>query len=207
MQGKTRVLGLMLLLMSLMVPSPSSGTLYTLQAAHDSYVSSNSPDNNIGSYTLLFLNGGGAISRTYLRFDLSTIPAAEIITGATLYLSVYATTWNNVDLHHVSNDTWTEGTITWNYQPGYETAILADGTSTWDLMEKGNWTPDTDGAVSLLLKLGPEVANQYYYYYSKENRGLPQRPYLAVNTTVVPLPPAGLLLGVGLLCLVGLEKG
>ena len=62
--------------------------------------------------------------RIYLKFDLSKIPSGATIDSAVLMLnSKYGPsgaggfndpTWHLVDAHPVSNDDWSEGTLTWN---------------------------------------------------------------------------------------------
>jgi hypothetical protein len=87
----------------------------------DSYVWSEWPVNNYGSEEWLcagveFVN---ELSRLYLEFDLSSIPATAVVTDADLGL-YYCDTGSPVatllGLYRVTS-TWDEGTITWRDQP------------------------------------------------------------------------------------------
>jgi hypothetical protein len=109
---------------------------------------------------------------TYLKFDLSSIPSSETITGATLSLFQInggGFTPIGTNLFRITNDDWSEGAVTWKTQPSGFTAagpILgtllgtsADGfdhrgASTWDLFQKSAWdvsADQTDGVVTLQL--------------------------------------------------------
>lgn len=58
---------------------------------------------------------------TYLRFDLSSIPAGAVVRGVTLEAHAYeGYAWGgdgNAYTHFVADDTWGEGTINWTNQP------------------------------------------------------------------------------------------
>ena len=59
--------------------------------------------------------------RSYLRFDLSSLPEAFTLERARLRLftEIYTTIPATViELYRVSDDSWSESTITWNDQPG-----------------------------------------------------------------------------------------
>lgn len=119
-------------------------------------------------------------ARSYLKFELSGIPDGEAVTFARLNLfqflgGGYA---SGVDVFRVSDDDWSEGTITWNDQPvlvpeaadriaqdltltGYER-----GWVSFDLLENGVWDPAVDltqgdRRISLIVRItGGEVNTQ-----------------------------------------------
>ena len=96
----------------------------------DAEVVSYSPTVNYGTAkelnTLAWtINGTPVTQRTYLKFDLSSIPPGSIITSATLNLYFDSTTTsanhtlygdNRAYIQRVTSP-WNENTITWNNQP------------------------------------------------------------------------------------------
>ena len=69
---------------------------------------------------------GPLIANVYLKFDISSIPNTEIIVNGNLNLYTYDIYWNvkAVDMYTASNS-WTEGTIDWNNQPGLGSFITS----------------------------------------------------------------------------------
>lgn len=166
-----------------------------LGAVDDSFVLSDPAqlDTNYGADPQLVVwanypNFGG---RSYLKFDLSAIPAGHVITGASLNLfqfngGGYA---SGVDVFRVAEDGWSEGTITWNNQPvlvplasdliaqdpaltGYER-----GWVSFDLLANGAWDPALDrapgdGKLSLIVRItGGEVNTQRSHNYCSSEAG------------------------------------
>lgn len=97
-------------------PGPAEGK--------DSMVLSEYPDNNYGNSSGLQIGNleGYLIYRTYLQFDISTLPAGAVIVNVDL--KIYQ--WNTVgsldtfmvNLHQITQS-WQENAITWNNQPNY----------------------------------------------------------------------------------------
>lgn len=210
------------ILMSLMAlgsVAPAAGALYQLAPVADASVVDQYPSTNYGLDKDLFVHfGSTATKRTYLRFDLSSIPVQETIVGATLYMysaqgGVATTT---IDLHHVSDDAWIESSITWSSRPAFDAVVLASATTSppgsvpgsdemsWSL-PGSVFAADTDAQLSLLLKLENESGSDTATFSSKESRlvnpipptAIP--PALGVTTMPIPEPEiwAMLLAGLG----------
>lgn len=119
-------------------------------------------------------------ARSYLKFDLSGLPAGEAVTFARLNFFQFLGGGfaSGVDVFRVANDAWSEATITWNDQPvlapdaadlisrnpsltGYER-----GWVSFDLLSSGAWDPAVDlspgdGELSLIARItGGEVNTQ-----------------------------------------------
>lgn len=137
---------------------------FILTPVHDTYVSESDVNANYGAEDNLFVHSGTWIKRTYLQFDLESIPPGTI-TGATLRLS-YGLLGSGgflVDLHHVPNDAWTELGMTWNSMPAYNptaisTALTGTGQPYVDWIIPGSlFALDGDGTLSLMLKIQDEI--------------------------------------------------
>ncbi len=93
---------------------------------HDAYVYDDSPDENFDEKDLeVGASGNGTscspTSVTYMRWNLADISNSATIASATLTLTVQTDSYNtsnvSLTLYKVADDSWTEGTITWNNAP------------------------------------------------------------------------------------------
>ena len=120
-------------------PTDSTEVSITIQPGvdegKDSHVSSETPNENYGSSIFprigSYLYDSWVISRCYLQFDLSILPADAVIVAASLKLYQYYTPHTSledhfVDLHRVSGN-WEEDTLTWNNKPSFNP--IAESTS------------------------------------------------------------------------------
>ena len=112
----------------------------TLSPVADAQVVSGKPTTNYGTGTNLYVQsaatGAYGNERSWLRFDLSSIPAGTTITGASLELYCFKATGAALPttVSGCSNDTWAETALTWATQPAIgsvlDTQTLAAATST-----------------------------------------------------------------------------
>ncbi|MGB2693975.1 MAG: DNRLRE domain-containing protein, partial [Dehalococcoidia bacterium] len=107
--------------------------------AEDTYVGSDQPTTNYGSDADLIVEGkSNKIRRTFLRFDLSSLPAGSTIVDASLTLCHLGNPEGGAvgHTHELRTVTaaWSQGTVTWNTQPG------ASGTVTAQLTVPSNAT-------------------------------------------------------------------
>ena len=80
----------------------------------DTFVSSGTPTTNYGSSIILVVQSGGT---TYLKFNLSTLPAGATVSKATLRLYVdWVIKSGSFDVYQLNN-TWSESTLTYNTPP------------------------------------------------------------------------------------------
>ncbi|MEJ5200507.1 MAG: DNRLRE domain-containing protein, partial [Anaerolineae bacterium] len=126
---------------------PAAST--TLYPVADTWVNYFLPNNNYGTTTQLRVGssecpgqGFPDRGRALLRFDLSALPAGQVIQSASLQLYLnYAytgsggATINTIGLHRVTAN-WTETGSTWNSQPGhsstaYDTTDVGTATGAW----------------------------------------------------------------------------
>jgi hypothetical protein len=169
-------------------PAPSN--TYTIYPTADAGVYSGNPTSNWGTDAAFVTSITGATSLnywySYLKFDLSSIPASEFITGGTLFancMAVRAGVTLTVQLRPVEDTTWSETGITWNNKPAYGAPI----TNTAGILGWDHWTipaanlPAT-GLVSWMLM--PATVGGSSTFYSKESAS--NRPYLLVTTNTKP---------------------
>ena len=169
-----------------------SASPYTFYPTADTYVWSALPNNNFGNDYNLCVQPN---CYTYLKFDLSSIPANEQVTGGTLYLycnSGYPVFNFSVELHALADNSWTETGVTWNNKPNpaYGSLIYTD-----DSGRQNEYRAFTVGAaniplgvVSYALKL---AYGQWAYYNSRNTTANPPyKPYLVVTTKQKPMSPA-----------------
>lgn len=154
----------------------------------------------IGSY--------GSIQRSYLMFDLSSIPDNATVIGAWFGMvldginqGTYYSCDPSTGLYYVEDDTWTEDDIDWDNAPGasyggdyqdtvdnqiYEWDILNGTDFQWD------WMGDlVDDRISLMIDSQFEGVNNWAHF---------SNPYLSIDYTTPCVPePATITL-----CLIGL---
>ena len=164
-----------------------------IQTDTDSYVYSASGDGNFGTATMLYVRQttSGGLYRSYIIFDLSSIPDGAIIDSATLYAYMYMRTGSKtISAYRVLGD-WAETGITWNNQPSFNfiaTSVTPIGTTSnvwlsWDV------TPDVlaylqgttnYGWVLALSDESTSSTSQHGYVRSSENCNTAQLPYLQI---------------------------
>ena len=190
--------------------APVWGGSYEISPSDDAFVreDSGSRDSNFGNEDTLathYAYPSVNIYRSYLKFNLSRISINEPIMSATLYLYQFngaGYVAEGAILHHVSDDDWDEGSITWNNRPndGVVEDILhqnEDGPShrdwsSWNLLASGAWDSAADvadGDLSLLLKQ-TEGGTASHNWYSMEYTDDPNlQPYMLIITSPVVATP------------------
>ncbi len=109
-------------------------TSTTLQpSTADSYIMQNDPNKNCGTENLMWVDSkvGNENWRSFVRFDLSSIPAGSTISSATLSLRMKDAPGASraLELQRVSAS-WGESSITWNNQPGVSGSAVTTSTGT-----------------------------------------------------------------------------
>jgi hypothetical protein len=204
-----------------LAPGQAQAATYTLNPTDDAYVSSISPTWNFGlsPYPLNIYTDGYDIY-SYLKFDLSSIPNGYVVTQATLHLNMYVHTISGTGAMaelHQANPNWSEGTIKWENQPGFNATVwsyvpLTGTTPTGTPDNWVVWTVPNSGIdliqdqLNLLLKFNDLSFDASATFRPDEYEVANVRPYLEIQANPVPLPGAVWLLGTGLLALAGLRK-
>jgi len=202
-------LGLMLILCVSQLPNLSATTNnITLNPIEDSYIELHDPDSNFGAGSSLKVWGeeyfyeGAFGKKSYLKFDLSSIPSsASIISGELeLYMDFKVTQTCSIGVHYCSNNNWDELLITWNNAPSFESASLdvcspiafGDKWYSWTVTDAVQKAFSTR-VLTLVLNEADENedivsfdSKDSYYSWSEDTRPKLTITYISEETNVQP---------------------
>ena len=191
-------------------------------AIEDATVDSEQVSTNFGADTELMVQGYaefpsvyslGSVKRTYLKFDLSSIPDDADIISAEFGIYFFAGNLgggNTADPHaalYFAGDQWDEMNITWSNMPAADAGFIDDEEPMedgkyyyWNLLSdlgQNNWSNYVndleDNILTLVLVTPDEDLNNFAKYNSSEASSL--QPIL--NIVYVPEPATICLLGLG----------
>lgn len=147
------------------ITAPGSGqTYYTLEPVADSSVASGNPNNNYGTQTSMYVMGSTVDAfkneRSWLKFDLSSLPSGTAITNATLHLYCWSVQGSPLpaSLHGGTTDSWTETGINWSNQPTFGSALdtqTLSSVNSWYVWDATSFVQNEiagDKTVSLVVK-------------------------------------------------------
>ena len=95
-------------------------TFTQVMASADTYVTSTSPDRNLGNQAEITVWRDQGVQRSiaYIRFDnISTIPSNSIIISASMCVFLFGSIESQTILFSTPTDPWDEYTLTWNNKP------------------------------------------------------------------------------------------
>jgi hypothetical protein len=138
----------------------------------------------------------GSVQRSYLMFDLSSIPDNATVISAMFGMHLdginqgsYYSCDPSTGVYYVGNDSWTESTITWANKPaksyGGDYQDTVDNQNyEWDIFSgtdfQWGWAPDlVDNRISLMIDTQFEGVNNWAHF---------SNPYLKVDYTVPAVP-------------------
>ncbi len=178
----------------------AAATVVTLPPTDDAYVNDAAPNGNAGTTPWLYVgdknwNDPIQITRTYLKFDLSSIPVGAYVSSAHIHLYVTAEGPDPaivVGSYPVTTDAWSEFTITWNNAPTDFPSTPSDehtitwNWDTWDVTSEveAECSYEGDGIFSVVMKErnGEEdVDHNWLLWASKEDTDPSMHPYLEVE--------------------------
>ena len=175
--------------------SPKTITLQPGSEGKDSGVSSATPTTNCGNSNDFLV--GSCLTllniRTYIEFDLSTVPGNARVVGASLKIYKYMEVGsgsNNAGLYQVTSN-WKESAITWNNQPTSSTVAesscivssVSTGWITWDNIYDlvQGWLGGTIANYGMLLKTTDETADLVVHCWSSDYKDASKRPKLTIT--------------------------
>ena len=162
-----------------------------LYVAEDAYVrGGGNGDTNFGESTELTIKNSGEghpnDRRTFLKFDLSSLPTPIYDVKLRLNVDNDAPNPTLDAIHYVSDDSWSEGEMTYNTQPDagelIDTAMVPPNGAwiEFDLTDAVEAEMQGDGVLSLRITASQEGAT-LHAYSSKEEAGRTNEPQLAYN--------------------------
>jgi hypothetical protein len=162
----------------------------------DAHVEEVIPDGNLGSSETIWVGewSGGQLNRSYLRFDLSSIPTTAVVLDAQLSLYYHNSSSAqpiDVGAYEVTSS-WNDSSITWNVQPTsaptpeYVRSVQATATNSnvsWyieDLVQ--GWSDGSIANYGLVLKDIDETTTKACKgFYASEQIYGPRRPKLVIT--------------------------
>ena len=153
-----------------------------VSATADSYVDQKKAGNSHGTaVTMIVKAKSNQNMRSFVQFDISSIPAGSTVSSATLALCATSVPGTRTyDVHSVSA-TWGETTITWTNQPG----VAASPTAS-------NATPASPGCMTWTVTVDVQAwvdgttNNGWRISDSAENTGNAQTDFRSREDTAVP---------------------
>jgi hypothetical protein len=138
----------------------------------------------------------------HLMFDLSVLAAdAETIHSVTLNLrSAFESYYKPVNVYRLSDDTWTESTLTYNTMPA-ASGLIADTTG-WSFDTQTLWATRSLNVADITADLsdgllGFRLVNPTSGIATFQTRESGYAPYLEVNYTPIPEPATMSVMVVG----------
>jgi hypothetical protein len=172
--------------------APAEADTHTITASRDSYLRSANVNDNFGTASELTLKTtSGDLFRDVFYFDLSSIPAGETVTAATLQFYITDGSSATVNVHRIT-DSWAENTVTWS-----NTAADLDATSSGSFSSPASAAFSTASITALVqawrlgttnngVMLIASTLNDDIKVASREWGTSSQRPRLTVTTSIAP---------------------
>lgn len=208
----------------LLLQTPEVARAVPIPVIEDASVLSDAPSANQNANTFLgglFTGTAGSPERArfYLKFDLPTFAPETRIGAATLTGTYTDDLFDPVDGSHairfVSDDSWSELSITWNNQPSAgDVAAVWDPSlapvqpvaQSFDLTALVDQQYRGDGVISLMFSALDEGQDQTWEYWSSKEHATAAPFTLDVTIVPVPEPGAGALLVGGLVMLAATRR-
>jgi len=174
-------------------------TTVTLHSIADAYVNASSPGTNYGSSGSLYVSASSKLDFTYVMFDLSSLPPGANIIYARLRMhlsdtggNIYWLPSDDIGAYYCSDNSWTEGGITWNNRPNFNSQPT--DTFSFPMMYYLNyksWDVTADvkqafpsGTLTEVIKFESKTGEGYAVFDSKEND---DEPLLEIEYSMDPV--------------------
>lgn len=153
----------------------------------DAFIEETSPGTNYGSFQSLYagIDSGGE-ARSWLKFNINSLPFWALVRNATLNLYKYldGELDQNYTLYNTTNASWSESTITWNNRPTPTTEcsnvnITGSGTMwiSWNVTDLVDDLVTANNNLSIELRQNTSLGATAMFFRSKESTSN-NHPYL-----------------------------
>ncbi len=174
-----------------------AGNAASFVSSADSYVRQDASGDNYGDAVLMdvgSMKDGGTSKnrRSFVKFDVSSIPASSTVSSANLTLcATVVASARTYEVHTVSAD-WGEITITWSNQPSVAASATDTATTpsspacmTWDVADDVQaWVDGTDNYGWRVVDDAESAPGDYLSQFrTRENSVTAERPTLEVTYT------------------------
>jgi calcineurin-like phosphoesterase family protein len=165
-------------------PIPTTaGNVFTFTPLADAYVSQSSPGTNAGSATILQTDKN-PVRHILLKFNVTGITGQQIASAKLRLYNVDPSSTGG-DLYRVGDNTWQEGTVTWDNAPAADTTLLgALGNVSANTWYEVDLTSAITAAGTYSLKILSTSSNGADYS-SKEGLNAPQLVIQTQNTATL----------------------
>jgi myo-inositol-hexaphosphate 3-phosphohydrolase len=162
--------------------TPQTST-FNFSPVADTYVSQANPSSSYGTSGSFAAVGGSSAKQSFLRFDVSGLPANATVSAARLRLFVTNDSTSGGIFNHITNNSWAEN-ITWDSRPvvdGPQVAMLGmvglETTVEIDLSA----TITRNGIYNFAITLPSNITNGLAYA-SRDASNIATRPQLVITT-------------------------
>lgn len=168
-------------------PASNADTVVVLSPTQDTQVNSSAPTTTYGgAATFHAQNSASVVIRSYLKFDLSSIPSGSTITSETLTVTPTTSLAQEIDANATSNTlndnvtSWTQANLNWNTSPAVGLQLSSVASLTANTAVNFNVGTSINTEQSFALTTPGTVKAEFN---SKEATSSTVRPVLTVTYT------------------------
>jgi hypothetical protein len=172
-------------------PRACAAVLGPFNASADAFRSTKDATTNYGTLTYIGVNGQGPrTENSYLRFDVTGVPAGARIRSATLLLYAVTGSPAGLSVNQVSSS-WAETTITWRNASTPGSVVASSGPVATSTSIALDVTPAVSGNGTVSFALTTSSATELQF--ASRERGSSLGPQLSIQTADAPVnssPPS-----------------
>ncbi len=201
---KRWLISALMLFVCLWLGNTSKANILTLYPTNDAYIQSDEPD-SLHNNNTLYAGYTNEITRSYIMFNLSSVPDDQSIVSAVLRLSPNFLTFTDpvIGAYYLLDDNWSESTLTWNNAPtnfnipATDTQTITTEDAFFTVSSDVSHAYGDNDIYSVVLKLPNEVSGAKAGFWSKDFGIADNSPQLTIEYQPIPEPVTLVLFGLG----------